>query len=154
MLRGPYDLYRCILTGKNIKNFEEIVLMIREVTVNNKNLAAWNTIRFQPEQNLDFWLVLLAKCHCVPTENLRNSLNYLDVSGKLWIKQGIGGIWMEGWAHIQKRILYYWIQGFNAIFETNIRKIILIKRDVPLADYCNYIENSSNGPILIAQDGR
>lgn len=131
--------------------------MLREVTVNtnNKNSAAWSTIRFQPEANLEFWLILLSKSHCLPSETLQNSLTQLDMGGKLWIKQGIGGVWMEGWAHIRQRILFYWIQEFDALFKTNIRKIILIKHgEVPLSDYCNFIENSSKGPILIAQDGR
>lgn len=63
MLREPLDMYRCIFAGKTVKNLGEIILMIREVTVNtnSKNMAAWNTIRFQPENNLNFWLVLLAK---------------------------------------------------------------------------------------------
>lgn len=95
------------------------------------------------------------KCHCPPSDSLQNSLSNLEIGGKLWIKQGIGGTWVEGWGHIYSRIFYYWMQGFDdCTFETNIRKIILIKRNIPLFDYCNYIENSQRGPILIALDGR
>lgn len=78
----------------------------------------------------------------------------MKAAGKLWIKQGVTGMWTDGWANIHDRVLFYWVQGFDVLFECDIRKIVLMKRDVPVADWCNRIEHSSAGPILIALEGR
>ncbi|KAI1713446.1 rhoGAP domain-containing protein [Ditylenchus destructor] len=151
---GPFDMCRCIFVGRNAEDINSIILLLRETTP-SKAPSTWISVKFTPENSVTvtFWLVLLAKCHCPQSETLQNSLKCVDVGGRLWIRQGISGVWTEGWANIYSRVLYYWIQGFDAIFEADIRKIILIKRDVPIADYCNYIENSSSGPLLIAREG-
>uniref|UniRef100_A0A915CWN0 Rho-GAP domain-containing protein n=1 Tax=Ditylenchus dipsaci TaxID=166011 RepID=A0A915CWN0_9BILA len=134
---GPFDSYKCVFTGRNTADPADIVLLLRGSQL----------LKIIPEENVDFWLVFLAKCHCPQSETLQSSLKNVDIGGKLWWHMD------RGLASVSKRVLYYWIQGFDAIFEADIRKIILIKRDIPIADYCNRIENSVTGPILIARKG-
>lgn len=46
------------------------------------------------------------------------------------------------------------LHGSETVLSMNIRKIILLKRNVPKSDFCNFIENSEAGPILILVKGR
>ena len=88
-------------------------------------------------------------------ETLQNTTNEVSACGSLWIRQGVTGIWTEGWAKVHNHHMFYWIQGFDVLFEADLRKSLIIKRDVPKSDWCNRIEHSSSlGPLLLVQHGR
>lgn len=125
-----------------------------------------------PETCIEYWLVYLAKvsaffffklitflfilfkCFSPRASILQQNLNNIDIGGKLWIREGVSGTWTESWASIYNRILYYFIQGSESILSLDIRKVILIKRNLLKLDFCNFIENSEIGSVLISVEGK
>uniref|UniRef100_A0A914MY89 Rho-GAP domain-containing protein n=1 Tax=Meloidogyne incognita TaxID=6306 RepID=A0A914MY89_MELIC len=160
---GPFDIGKCIYLGKIIgnNNSEEICLIFNNNSnkKNNKPLKddsnTFITLRFIPEENNGkYWLPLLAKSSSPRNDLLGDSLSLLDCCGKLYIKQGISGLWNDGWAFITERTLHYWVIGPNVLTQVDIRKIIFIQRkDIHISDWCNKIEHSTLGPILISLEG-
>nr|CAD2194868.1 unnamed protein product [Meloidogyne enterolobii] len=160
---GPFDIGKCIYLGKIIgnNNSEEICLIFNNNSnkKNNKPLKddsnTFITLRFISEENNGkYWLPLLAKSSSPRNDLLGDSLSLLDCCGKLYIKQGISGLWNDGWAFITERTLHYWVIGPNVLTQVDIRKIIFIQRkDIHISDWCNKIEHSTLGPILISLEG-
>ncbi|KAL7069670.1 hypothetical protein ACQ4LE_011125 [Meloidogyne hapla] len=158
---GPFDVGKCIYLGKIIgnNNSEEICLIFNNSNKKqNKPIkddsTSFITLRILPEENGKYWLPLLAKSSSPRNDLLGDSLSLLDCCGKLFIKQGISGLWNDGWAFITDRTLHYWVIGPNVLTQVDIRKIIFIQRkDIHISDWCNKIEHSSLGPILISLEG-
>ncbi len=55
---GPFDLHKCIYVGRNISNPMDIVMFLKETGIKGHT---WLTLKMLPEDNVDFWLVFLAK---------------------------------------------------------------------------------------------
>ncbi|KAL3103019.1 hypothetical protein niasHT_005277 [Heterodera trifolii] len=158
---GPVELSKCVFLGKESDSESVVVFILRDLSKRSKSQKhlmnssdELNTVRFTPEENHGFWLSLMAKC-CSPRNDLfREKLPMVECCGRLWVKQGISGHWNEGWAFVHGHSLTYWVQAPNAIAEVDIRKIFLVKQnDIPSSDWCNYIDHSSSGPLLIALEG-
>uniref|UniRef100_A0A914GZX4 Rho-GAP domain-containing protein n=1 Tax=Globodera rostochiensis TaxID=31243 RepID=A0A914GZX4_GLORO len=157
---GPVKMSKCVFFGRSAAADSEIMFILRDLLKRGKSQKPllssndFSIVRFTPEENHENWLSLLAKCCSPRTDLFKEELPLVDCCGRLWIKQGISGLWNEGWAFVHRRILSYWVQGPNALAEVDIRKVFLVKQsDIPLSDWCNYIEHSSSGPLLIALEG-
>jgi hypothetical protein len=130
-------MHKCVFLGREAANKSgEISLVFRDCSPNGKaqkgnSQSEHSTVnlRFTPEDNDNFWLLFLAKAHnfahfsiqissqimqccspdgLLPDESLDSPLQSF---GQLWIKQGIGGLWSQGWAFARNRMLHYSLQG-------------------------------------------
>ncbi|KAI6240063.1 Arf-GAP with Rho-GAP domain, ANK repeat and PH domain-containing protein 3 [Aphelenchoides fujianensis] len=109
--------------------------------------------RFIPTENVQIWMQFLTQASCQHEKVLRCNIQEANACGRFWLKQAVGDEWSEGWAFVTDRRLRYWIEGLNALFELDLRRATLIKRELNKEYWCPHVKKSSQGPLLIALDG-
>ena len=125
-----------------------------------------------PKDNAAFWLQLLTKvcgitcrpflieyCEfqsaCQPMKVLRSNVNEAKACGRVWLRQALSDDWSEGWAFVAHRQLRYWLVGLpDALFELDLRRATLLKRELSKDDWCPSAKKSSHGPLLVTINGR
>uniref|UniRef100_A0A7E4ZSU0 Rho-GAP domain-containing protein n=1 Tax=Panagrellus redivivus TaxID=6233 RepID=A0A7E4ZSU0_PANRE len=151
---GPFDLSRLLFVGKSTDNASDIIVVLRPTNQNRKTSHAnAEVVRFAPEENFAFWISLLAKCNCPGYPALHEAIEEMDAGGKIYIREGITGVWAEGYAFTRNDRLCFFTHQDEVVREVDMRKFSVIKMDMQLADYCNHISHSHLGPLLIMLEG-
>ncbi|KAE9553613.1 hypothetical protein FO519_003158 [Halicephalobus sp. NKZ332] len=149
---GPYDLSKLVFVGKSTENASDILVVLRQVASKKKESNV-ETLRFAPEINFAYWITLLAKCNCPSYNTLNEAITTIDAGSKIFIREGVTGLWNESFIFTKENTFFYFIPQEEVIKELDMRKFTQIKMEMPLADYCNHISHSQEGPLLIILDG-
>ncbi|KAI6177597.1 Rho-GAP domain-containing protein [Aphelenchoides bicaudatus] len=145
---GPIQMEQVRFVGL-IK--EQIHIVAKDKTSADKNPAV--EYKFVPEDNGSFWLQMLTKASCQSQKVLRSNIQSSSAGGQLWLKQTISDEWAQGWAFVTDRRLQYWIPSLEALFELDLRKTMQIKKELNREYWCEKVQRSEHGAMLLTLDG-
>ncbi|CEF67502.1 Rho GTPase activating protein at 15B [Strongyloides ratti] len=145
-----YNLADLVYVGKN-KNIPCCIIVLLR---SKDKTAIWARIEMVTEEDqFKTWTHLLARSVVPSVKYDNDEFSDLDVGGIVWFKEGTTSQWSQGWLYISQKTLNY--MKLNMIYnrKIDIRKIRCLKKNICKTDWCPFVYNTNEGPIVCSQGG-
>uniref|UniRef100_A0A0K0DUY4 Rho-GAP domain-containing protein n=1 Tax=Strongyloides stercoralis TaxID=6248 RepID=A0A0K0DUY4_STRER len=145
-----YNLADLVYVGKNISIPYCIIVLLRS----KDKAAVWGRIEMITEEDqFKTWTHLLARSVVPSIKYDNDEFSDLDFGGIVWFKEGTTAQWSQGWLYISKKTLNY--MKLNMVYnkKIDIRKIRCLKKNICKTDWCPFVYNTNDGPIVCSQGG-
>uniref|UniRef100_A0A0N5B2M9 Rho-GAP domain-containing protein n=1 Tax=Strongyloides papillosus TaxID=174720 RepID=A0A0N5B2M9_STREA len=145
-----YNLADLVYVGKNINIPNSVIVLLRS----KDKTAIWTRVEMVTDSDqFKSWTHLLARS-VVPSIKYNNDeFSDLDFGGIVWFKEGTTSQWSQGWLYICNKTLNY--MKLNMVYnkKIDIRKIRCLKKNICRTDWCPFVYNTNEGPIVCSQGG-
>uniref|UniRef100_A0A0N4ZG36 Rho-GAP domain-containing protein n=1 Tax=Parastrongyloides trichosuri TaxID=131310 RepID=A0A0N4ZG36_PARTI len=145
-----YNLADLVYVGRSFQIPNCIIILLRS----KDKTAIWTRVEMTTDADqFKTWTHLLARSVVPSSKYYEDEFNDLEVGGLVWFKEGTTSQWSQGWLYICKRKLHY--MKLNMIYhrQIDIRKIRCLKKNICKTDWCPFIYNSNEGPLVCSQGG-